>query len=287
MTKPKNLKSKIFLDSGDPEETKKVLSSIGFLDGQTTNPSLVAKHPEIQSRIKEGKKFGEAELYDFYKEVVKEISNLIPNGSVSIEVYADQFSGVSDLLVQAEQMMTWIPNAHIKFPTTKAGLEAASEVLAKGGKVNMTLCFSQEQAAAVHAISKDYKPGDVFYSSFVGRLFDNEVNGIAQLENVVKMYKQNSSSAQVLAASFRNIEQFYASLKMESDIITVPFNLLNQWKEQDLMIPDKDWKFESELKKPEYEDLDLSKKWSEFNIQHDLTDAGLIRFAEDWNKLLK
>ena len=86
--KPKNLKTKLFLDSGDPEETKEALNLLGFLDGQTTNPSLISKNPIVIKRIESGKKFSREEIYAFYKDVVCEISSLIPQGSVSIEVYS-------------------------------------------------------------------------------------------------------------------------------------------------------------------------------------------------------
>ena len=71
--RPKNLKTKIFLDSGDPTETKKILNLLGFLDGQTTNPTLIAKNPKVDERIKKGKKFTKKEIYDFYKKVIQEI----------------------------------------------------------------------------------------------------------------------------------------------------------------------------------------------------------------------
>ncbi|MEK7170516.1 MAG: transaldolase family protein, partial [Patescibacteria group bacterium] len=83
------MRSKIFLDSGDPKETREIISLLGFLDGQTTNPTLIAKNPKAQKRLAEGKKFTSEEIWDFYRGVVGEISGLIPRGSVSIEVYAD------------------------------------------------------------------------------------------------------------------------------------------------------------------------------------------------------
>ena len=55
--RPPKLLTKIFLDSGDPNETKELLSLLGFLDGQTTNPTLIAKNPQAQGRLKAGKKF--------------------------------------------------------------------------------------------------------------------------------------------------------------------------------------------------------------------------------------
>ncbi len=71
--KPQNLKTRIFLDGGNPEETREVIKLLGFLDGQTTNPTLIAKNPEAK-----GKKFSAGELIDFYRTVVTTISGLIP-----------------------------------------------------------------------------------------------------------------------------------------------------------------------------------------------------------------
>ncbi|MFB6224880.1 MAG: transaldolase family protein, partial [Candidatus Paceibacteria bacterium] len=96
----------------------------GFLDGQTTNPTLVSKHPEAKKKLDNGEKFSTDEIYGFYKEIVQDISGQIPEGSVSIEVYADHQTTTADMLAQARSMFEWIPNAHIKFPTTYAGLTA-------------------------------------------------------------------------------------------------------------------------------------------------------------------
>lgn len=288
MSKPTNLLSKIFLDSSDPKETQTILDKIGFLDGQTTNPSLVVKNPEVQKKLATGQKFSTAELLDFYKNTVQEISKLIPRGSVSIEVYADKNSTKEDLLKQAQEMYFWIPNAHIKFPTIKPGLEAASEFVKEGGRVNMTLCFNQAQAAAVYSATHGAKKGDVFYSSFVGRLFDNGINGIAQLANVIKMYENSDGHVEVLAASFRNFEQFFASIALKSDIITTPYALLLEWADKGLLLPDANYKFTSDqTKSPEYENYDLTNSWQNFDISHHLTDQGLERFAADWNNILK
>jgi transaldolase len=288
MSKPSNLHSKIFLDSSDPKETQIILDKIGFLDGQTTNPSLVVKNPEVQKKLATGQKFSTSELLDFYKNTVQEISRLISRGSVSIEVYADENSTKEELLKQAKEMYFWIPNAHIKFPTIKPGLEAAADFVKDGGRVNMTLCFNQAQAAAVYAATQGAKKGDIFYSSFVGRLFDNGINGIAQLANVIKMYENGDGHVEVLAASFRNFEQFFASIALKSDIITTPFALLLEWADKGLITPDENYKFtSSETKTPEFEEYDLAKPWQSFDIIHPLTDNGLQRFAADWNNILK
>src|SRR5665213_318501 len=145
--RPNGLKTRIFLDSGDPAETKQAITLLGFLDGQTTNPTLVAKNPQVKQRLDRGEKFSSNEIYDFYKQVVAEISGLIPDGSVSIEVYADNTTSANDMFEQGRKMYDWIPNAHIKYPVIATGLDAAEQSIAAGMRVNMTLCFTQAQAA--------------------------------------------------------------------------------------------------------------------------------------------
>ncbi len=123
--RPKDLKTRIFLDGGDPGETREAIRLLGFLDGQTTNPTLISKNPEARRHLAEGKKFNEQEILSFYKGVVKEISTLIPRGSISVEVYADLSTPSEAMLKQGKEMFSWIPNAHIKFPTSREGLKTA------------------------------------------------------------------------------------------------------------------------------------------------------------------
>src|SRR3990167_3131105 len=99
-----NLKTKIFLDSGDIAETKEAIKLLGFLDGQTTNPSLIAKSPDAQERLARGEKFSETEVYDYYRKVVNELSGLISNGSISVEVYADANTKAEQILKQGREM---------------------------------------------------------------------------------------------------------------------------------------------------------------------------------------
>ncbi|KKQ56053.1 MAG: Transaldolase [Parcubacteria group bacterium GW2011_GWA2_38_13] len=284
--RPKNLKTKIFLDSGDPNETKEILATLGFLDGQTTNPSLIAKNPEAQKRLAEGKKFTLDEIYGFYKGVVQEISNLIPNGSVSIEVYADKDTKAEEMLKQGKEMFVWIPNAHIKFPITSEGLRAAKIAVKDGLRVNMTLCFSQEQAAAVYAATRGAKKGQVFISPFIGRLDDKGLRGVDLVKNIIEMYKKGDGHVEVLAASARSIDHLYYSISMGADIITAPLKILSEWHKKKMIVP-KDYEFYSrELQPIFYKDIALDKPWHEFNIQDDLTDAGIEKFAADWNLLI-
>lgn len=285
--RPDNLKTKIFLDGGDPKETKELIDVLGFLDGQTTNPTLVSKNPEAQRRLESGEKFTSEEIMDFYKDVVSEISAIIPNGSVSIEVYADENTTTEHMLEQALKMNEWIPNAHIKFPTTKAGLAAASECVKQGINVNMTLVFSQEQAAAVYAATNGAHKGQVFVSPFIGRLDDRGENGMDLIKNIIEMYKKGDGHVEVLTASVRNMDHYEAALSLGSDIITGPLKLIKEWDEGGMKVP-KTYSYAPEgLKRIEYKELDLGQDWESFDIQHESTDAGIKKFAADWNALIK
>lgn len=286
--RPKDLKTKIFSDSGDPEETKELITLLGFLDGQTTNPSLIAKNPEAKKRIESRNKFSRDELNEFYKKVVQDASKLIPDGSISIEVYADSRTAPDEMFTQGKEFFSWIPNAHIKYPTTLAGLEAAEKSIKEGMRVNMTLVFSQEQAAAVHAATEGAKKGDVFLSPFIGRLDDIGLNGMNLIENVLKMYRGSRSHVEVLTASVRNMNHFDYALALGSDIITAPMKILKEWAGDSMRIPSSDLTYSPEGLKPiEYENMDLSKGWKDFNVGHKLTEKGIEKFASDWNSLIK
>lgn len=287
--RPENLYSKIFLDGGDPAETKEAIKLLGFLDGQTTNPTLIAKNPFVQEKIKKGEKFNSEEVLFFYKDVVKELSYLIPNGSISIEVYADSTTKAEDMLSQAEEMFSWIPNAHIKIPITYEGLKAAELAIKNNIRINMTLCFSQEQAAAVYSATKGAKLGDVFVSPFVGRLDDIGENGMDLIANIIRMYRDTDRHVKVLTASVRNYDHFLYAMKLGSDIITTPFKILKEWANNGMPIINDYTNYNynaKELKKIDYKILDLSKDWRNFNIKHVLTDKGLERFANDWKSLI-
>jgi transaldolase len=284
--RPAGLQSKIFLDGGDPAETKEILSILGFLDGQTTNPTLVSKNPKARERFDKGEKFSETEIYDFYKQVVSEISGLIPDGSVSIEVYSDKTTEAEAMFSQGQEMFTWIPNAHIKYPVTKAGLVAAEQSSKAGMRINMTLCFSQEQAAAVYAATKGIQD-KAFVSPFAGRLDDIGLDGMSLIANITKMYKNSDSHVEVLAASIRTMDHFMQSLALGADIITAPFSVLKEWGEKGKPLPPADFTYDPQgLKAIEYQELDLDKQWQDYDINHQLTDKGIDNFAADWNQLI-
>lgn len=286
--KPDNLKTRIFLDSGSFDETKEILDILGFIDGQTTNPSYFAQSPHIQKRLETEGKFSKEEVYQAYKDTVQKVSNLIPDGSVSIEVYADKTTTAEGMITQAREMFGWIPNAHIKFPITSEGLKAAQMAVKEGIRVNMTLCFAQEQAAAVYVATKGAKKGDVFVSPFVGRLTDQGLNGVDLIKNIIKMYENGDGHVEVLTASLRGIDQFYATIALGTDIITAGAKYLKQWAADGNTVPDASFKYDPVTTKPiEYQDISLDKDISQYNIFHELTDIGLDKFVEDWNALIK
>ncbi len=275
----------MFLDSGDPSETKEVIDFLGFLNGQTTNPTLVSKHPLIKERSEKEQKFTPKEIMDFYKKVVTDISILLPDGSVSIEVYADKDTMHEEMIAQAHAMYAWIPNAHIKLPTTYEGLLAAETLVQDGLRVNMTLCFTEEQAAAVYAATKGAKKGQVFVSPFIGRLDDTGVNGMDLIKNIVALYKKGDGHVEVLAASIRTMEHMYAASFFGADIITAPMRLLKEWSLKSKDIP-LDFTYQTALAPIPYHDCDLHADWKTVDILHPLTDKGLASFSSDWNALI-
>ncbi len=286
--RPQNVKTRIFLDGGNEEQTKEIIELLGFLDGQTTNPTLVSKNPEARKRLERGNKFSETEVIDFYRGVVKTISSLIPRGSVSVEVYADASTSAETMLRQGREMFSWIPNAHVKFPTSREGLRAAERALKEGLRVNMTLCFSQEQAAAVYAATRGAKKGQVFVSPFIGRLDDRGENGMDVIASILCMYAQGDGHVEVLTASVRNIDHLLYALKLGSDIITAPYEVLKTWAEKKMPIPGNDYIYGVKSLRPiPYKNFDLGRKWEDYDIRHELTDRGMERFSADWNALIK
>ena len=285
--RPSALKTRIFLDSGDPQETASVIKALGFLDGQTTNPTLIAKNPEAQKRLQEGKKFSTEEVYSFYKNIITEISHMIPDGSISIEVYSDALTTAAAMFEQGKAMNTWIPNAHIKYPTTASGLAAAEKSVQQNMRVNMTLCFTQEQAAAVYAATNGAKKGQVFLSPFIGRLDDIGQNGMDLIKNIIALYKASDHHVEVLTASARSLEHFMCALHLGSDIITAPAKILLQWAEAGLPLPPESYTYSvPALTTIAPSTIDLNQNWQNFNIDHQLTTKGIENFSKDWNTLV-
>ena len=108
--------SKILVDGGDPQETTRIRQLIGFVDGQTTNPSLIAKNPEVMHLVESGHRLTEREEAAEYRKIVQAVSPLVGDAGVSIEVFADLNTTADEMLNQGREMNSWIPNAYIKIP---------------------------------------------------------------------------------------------------------------------------------------------------------------------------
>lgn len=289
--KPTNLTTKIFLDSGDPAETKQAIALLGFLDGQTTNPSLFAKNPTVQERLASGKKFTKEEIYSEYKHIIQDIRKELPEGSISIEVYADAQTTDEEMIRWGREMHTWIDGAHIKLPTIPAGLEAAQQLTMDGINVNMTLVFTEYQATAVHAATMQTadRPGQVYLSPFIGRLDDIGENGMDLIENCLRLYREHDvTQVEVLAASIRTLDHFLAVLALGCDRVTAPLHILQAWADAGMPVPDETFVYEPQLEPIPFQDpfIPDNVHWRDFDLQHDLTERGLEKFAADWNALL-
>jgi len=285
-------KTKLLVDGGDPEETLRIKSLMGFIDGQTTNPSLIAKNPEIQGRLAAGHRLSEQEEKDAYKKIVQSISPLVGDAGVSIEVFADLNSRAEEMLAQGQEMFTWIPHAYIKYPCTHEGLRAAEMSVQKSIRVNLTLCFSQEQAAAVYAATRGSRE-PVYVSPFIGRLDDRGEDGMDLVRNIKKMYERGDGHVHVLAASIRTINHLLCSFLLAAELATVPGKALQEWAAAGFPMPDQDFKYKAidpkgeALKPIPYQELDLDQPWESFDLAHELTTEGIQKFVADYRSTLK
>ena len=191
---------RIFLDTANIDQIRQV-AKLGVISGVTTNPSLVFKE-------------GQAD----YKAVVKEICSIIP-GPVSAEVLAEE---TQEVIEQARDISTWAPNVVIKIPVTADGLEAISILAKENIKINMTLCFSLNQAI-LGALA-----GATYVSPFVGRLDDIGHNGMELVRDIVDVFNNYKFSTEVIAASLRHPQHCVAAAKVGAHIATVPYQVLMQ-----------------------------------------------------------
>jgi len=192
---------RIFLDTANIEEIKKGIR-LGVVSGVTTNPSLVAK-----------------EGITDYKSVVQQICALLPKGDVSAEVTVEDAGG---MLEQARDIATWAPGVLVKIPATLDGLEVISVLSREHIRVNMTLCFSVNQAL-LGALA-----GATYVSPFVGRLDDISQDGMALVKDIVRVFKDYNIQTRVLAASIRHPLHCVAAAQAGAHAATVPFKVLQQ-----------------------------------------------------------
>jgi transaldolase len=164
-------------------------------------------------------------------------------------------------------------------------LRAAEQSVGSHIRVNMTLCFSQAQAAAVYAATKGAKV-PVYVSPFVGRLDDNGVNGVDLVANLKRMYATGDGHVAVLAASIRNLEQLLYCFSLEIELVTVPAMVLSDWARRGFPMPDGDFKYTATGKPILHQELALDQPWQSFDIQHELTRKGIAKFVADYRATL-
>jgi transaldolase len=190
---------KFFIDTANVNEIREA-ESLGILDGVTTNPSLIAK---------ENKPF---------QETILQICNLV-NGPVSVEVTATDADGMCQ---QGREYAAWHKHVVIKLPTTRDGVKACKSLTGDSIPVNMTLCFSANQALLVA------KAGATYVSPFVGRLDDISQVGMDVIRQIVQIYKNYDYQTQVLAASIRHPVHIMEAALAGAHVATIPWKVLDQ-----------------------------------------------------------
>jgi transaldolase len=190
---------KFFVDTADIADIRE-LAETGLLDGVTTNPSLIHKS---------GRNF---------LEVVKEIAELVP-GPVSAEVVAADHA---EMMREAEILRKIADNIAVKVPLTIDGLKTCKKLTADGTMVNVTLCFTANQALLAA------KAGATFISPFVGRHDDIGFDGMEIISEIRMIYDNYDFSTQILVASIRHPVHVLQSAKIGADVITAPPAVIRQ-----------------------------------------------------------
>ena len=189
---------KFFVDTADTKDIAELAT--GLLDGVTTNPSLIHKS---------GRKF---------LEVVAEICGLVA-GPVSAEVIALDHD---TMMKEAAILRKIAPNIAIKVPMTVDGLKTCKKLTDDGCMVNVTLCFSANQALLAA------KAGATFISPFVGRHDDNSFDGMALISDIRQIYDNYAFDTEILVASVRHPIHVLEAAKIGADVMTAPPAVIHQ-----------------------------------------------------------
>ena len=189
---------KFFVDTADVDAIRD-LADTGLVDGVTTNPSLIAKSGR-----------------DFV-EVVKEICDIV-DGPISAEVTAVAYQ---EMLAEGRKLAKIHDNITVKVPLTRDGLKTCKALSEDGTMVNVTLCFSANQALLAA------KAGASFISPFVGRLDDIAMDGMQLILDIVEIYDNYPAlMTEVLVASIRSPMHVLEAAKMGADVCTLPPEVL-------------------------------------------------------------
>ena len=190
---------KFFVDSANIKEITK-LKNLGLADGVTTNPSLI---------LKAGRNF---------QSIAKDICELI-EGPVSLEVSS---SSIDQMRAEAEKLRVISENVVVKLPMTWNGLKVCRDLANSGIKVNMTLCFTANQAILAA------KAGAEFVSPFVGRLDDIKIDGVGLIKEIRTIYDNYSFRTKILAASIRSLEHIKNCAIAGAEAVTAPPAILRE-----------------------------------------------------------
>ncbi|KJS37858.1 MAG: transaldolase [Hyphomonas sp. BRH_c22] len=188
---------KFFVDTADTKDIAE-LAATGLIDGVTTNPSLIAKS---------GRPFAE---------VIKEICGLTA-GPVSAEVVATDVEG---MVSEGRKLAAIAENVAVKLPLTWDGLKACRTLSDEGTAVNVTLCFSANQALLAA------KAGAAFISPFIGRLDDINIDGMELIADIRQIYDNYLFDTEILAASIRTANHVKLSALAGADVATMPPNVI-------------------------------------------------------------
>lgn len=297
--------TKFILDSGNPQEYRDIADLAkekgSELWGGTTNPTLIAKN------LGTDKKFTQKEAFELQKNIVFEILKIVP-GAVSAEVYADEKTTGNQMAEQGREIAKWHQRVVIKLPTTIEGFRARTQLRRNKIPVNNTLVFSQEQIFAIclheQIIKKTFgfieEPYPPFISPFVGRLDDLNIDGMQLVEHGMKLKTLFDTQLWMLEASVRSLQHVKRGIDANVELITAPakvyrdwFNLSDEQKEKFdsrsyasrfTSIPY--WQPHKLLGIRTIDDFMVAITTGKLNIQHDLTDKGLAKFAADWNSII-
>jgi len=184
---------KFFVDTAEIDAIAE-LHALGMVDGVTTNPSLI-------------KKSGRDIL-----EVTKEICDLV-SGPVSAEVTA---TDADEMIAEGRKLAEIAGNIAVKVPLTWDGLKACKTLTDEGKMVNVTLCFSANQALLAA------KAGATFISPFIGRLDDIGLDGMELIEDIRTVYDNYGFNTEILAASIRSVNHALDCARIGADVMTAP-----------------------------------------------------------------
>ncbi|EHK58400.1 fructose-6-phosphate aldolase [Allomesorhizobium alhagi] len=184
---------KFFVDTADVKEIRE-LNDLGLLDGVTTNPSLI---------LKSGGNIAE---------VTREICGIV-EGPVSAEVVATEYK---EMMREADVLSKIADNICIKVPLTLDGLKACKSIRSTGRLVNVTLCFSANQALLAA------KADATFISPFVGRIDDTGSDGMELIAEIKQIYDNYSFPTEILTASIRTVNHVKQAALIGAHVITAP-----------------------------------------------------------------